>query len=165
MIMGCVFFNLSTIDWTAISAIVSFIMVLITFFTLRQNKKQIQLIQEQWIEEHKPNIQTNIFVSNDFFYLSIQNVGKADLRNCIITLHDKGIEALNHLIDMTDHKGVLWGKQFDLLKGCSQTIPLCIWRETGSFSEFNFTISSIECNFAQTFQVDMIQPWEIQKRK
>lgn len=165
MIMENMSFNLTTIDWTAISAVVSFLMVLITFFTLKQNKKQMQLIQAQWIEEHKPLVRTNIFVSNDFFYLNIQNNGKTDLTNCTITLHDKGIDTLNNLIDMTNHKGILWGEPFDLLIGSSRTIPLCLWREYGNFSEFNFTITSIKCDFSQTFQVDMIQPWTIQKRK
>lgn len=68
-------FDLSTIDWTAISSIVSLIMVIATFVTLRVNSKQLKEIKRQWKEEHRPNLQISLVVKNEHFLVCVSNVG------------------------------------------------------------------------------------------
>lgn len=68
-------FELSTIDWTAISSIVSLVMVIATFVTLRVNSKQLEEMKRQWKEEHRPIIQLSIVVKNGHFLVCVSNIG------------------------------------------------------------------------------------------
>lgn len=68
-------FELFKIDWTAISSIVSLIMVITTFVTLWVNSCQLKEMKRQWKEEHRPHIQLSIVVKNETFLLSVSNVG------------------------------------------------------------------------------------------
>lgn len=67
--------QLSTIDWTAISSIVSLVMVVATFVTLCVNGKQLKEMKRQWKEEHRPNVQISIVVKNGYFLVRLCNVG------------------------------------------------------------------------------------------
>ena len=65
----------STINWTAVSSIVSFIMVIATFVTLFVNSRQLKEMKRQWKEEHRPNVQVSIVVKNKTFCVRVNNVG------------------------------------------------------------------------------------------
>lgn len=67
--------ELSTINWTAISSIVSCIMVIATFVTLSVNKRQLDEMKRQWKSEHRPNVQISIIVKNKAFFVRVDNVG------------------------------------------------------------------------------------------
>lgn len=67
--------QLSTIDWTAISSIVSLVMVITTFVTLWVNGRQLKEMKRQWKEEHRPNMQISIVVKNGYFLIRLCNVG------------------------------------------------------------------------------------------
>lgn len=69
--------SLSTIDWTAISAIVSLLMVIATFISLMMNNRQLKELKRQWKEEHRPVIQIYIVVKDEHFLVCVQNVGNA----------------------------------------------------------------------------------------
>ena len=77
--------QLSTIDWTAISSIVSLVMVIATFITLWVNGKQLKEMKRQWKEEHRPNVQISIAVKNGYFLICVNNVGNELATN--IRLH------------------------------------------------------------------------------
>lgn len=68
-------FELSKIDWTAISSIVSLIMVITTFITLWVNSRQLKEMKRQWKDEHRPHIQVSIVVKNETFLVCVSNVG------------------------------------------------------------------------------------------
>lgn len=68
-------FDLSTLDWTAVSSIVSLIMVVTTFITLWVNGRQLKEMKRQWKEEHRPHIQVSIVVKNETFLVCVSNVG------------------------------------------------------------------------------------------
>lgn len=80
--------ELSTINWTAISSIVSCIMVIATFVTLIVNKRQLNEMQRQWKEEHRPNIQVSIVVKNKAFLVRVNNAGNELAAN--VKLHFNG---------------------------------------------------------------------------
>lgn len=67
--------SLSTIDWTAISAIVSLLMVIATFVSLMVNNRQLKEMKRQWKEEHRPVIQIYIVVISGYFLVCVRNVG------------------------------------------------------------------------------------------
>ena len=81
-------FNLCTIDWTAVSAIVSGIMVIITFFSLMQSKKQLKEMKRQWEAEKAPNIILSLGISQTNLFLKINNVGIFPAENVKLSIND-----------------------------------------------------------------------------
>jgi len=71
-------FDLCKMDWVAVSAIATFVMVIATFLALRQNKKQLKELKRQWQEEHKARLEFSIDTKYCTFFLKMQNVGKSD---------------------------------------------------------------------------------------
>ena len=61
--------DLCTIDWTAVSAIASALMVLVTLITLCQNRKQLKELQRQWDEERMPNLIISLGIAQKCLYL------------------------------------------------------------------------------------------------
>lgn len=82
MILDCVTFTLSNIDWTAIGAIVTALMMGATFYTVFQNSKQLQELKRQWDEQNRPRLYGRISNYQKTFYLEIYNAGNQDA-NCV----------------------------------------------------------------------------------
>lgn len=80
-------FNLCTFDWSAISAIVSFIMVIATFLTLYFNQKHLR-------EERRARLNCRICTYNHAYFLEIYNSGQEDAYNINLIFNDI---FLNHL--------------------------------------------------------------------
>lgn len=68
--------DLCTIDWVAISAAISLLMVIATFITLWQNRKQLNEIKKQWNEERRARLEFSIVAIDKCFMLKIENIGK-----------------------------------------------------------------------------------------
>ena len=69
------YINLCTIDWAAVSAIASLLMVIATFITLRQNKGQLNQMKKQWSEERRARLEFSIVFINQYIMLKVENVG------------------------------------------------------------------------------------------
>ena len=54
MSLECITFSLSNIDWTAVGAIITALMMVATFITVYQNKQQVNELKRQWDLEHTP---------------------------------------------------------------------------------------------------------------
>lgn len=63
--------DLCEIDWTAISAIASFVMILVTWLTLRQNKKQVNELNRQWKEQNRPKLSYSVIPSQKWYCFKI----------------------------------------------------------------------------------------------
>ena len=85
---------LCTIDWTAVSAIVSALMVCVTFYTISQNKKQLKELKRQWEEENRPRIYPRIITYNKAYFLEFFNSGKVDAFDVDININQTFIENL-----------------------------------------------------------------------
>ncbi len=70
-------FELCKIDWTAIAAVASLIMVIATFLTLLQNRRQVRELKRQWSEQNKPIIIYDIQEFGSWFFLVIKNIGNS----------------------------------------------------------------------------------------
>jgi len=80
--------DLCKIDWVAISAIASFAMVLITWFSLRQMRRQ-------WEEERRPNLNFSVELNqNTWYVLKISNTGKRDAYNINLRFNQVFIDNL-----------------------------------------------------------------------
>lgn len=86
--------DLCTIDWTAISAIASAVMVLVTLLTLCQNRKQLKELRRQWEEERMPNLIVSLGIAQKGLYLKINNVGMLPAYNVKLQVNE---DFLTHL--------------------------------------------------------------------
>ena len=59
--MICIDFKLP-IDWVAISAIATALMTIVTFFTLIQNRKQLNELKRQWHEANNAKLIFSIII-------------------------------------------------------------------------------------------------------
>lgn len=120
-------FYLYTIDWVAIGAIASFVMVIVTFVTLRQNKKQIDELKRQWDEQNRPDITFKIIQSDYFICLQILNVGNAKAYDIFFEFNKEFIDLLKvegTSLSMTD--SAIETFPLDLVKGQAKSYPLFI---------------------------------------
>lgn len=82
------------INWTAISSIVSSIMVLIALISLCQNRKQLHLLEKQREEDLRAKLVLEIISWQNLFLLKISNIGKETAYNIKIDIEGELID--NH---------------------------------------------------------------------
>lgn len=80
-------FDLHIIDWNAISAIISFLMVIATFLTLFYNQKRLR-------EENRARLNFRIITYNHAYFLEIYNSGKKDAYDVNLTINEDFLEQL-----------------------------------------------------------------------
>ena len=105
---------------TYLGAATSFVMIVYTGLTLKQNKEQLNELKKQWEEEHKPDIAVYFFNYDQFFYIRIKNISKVTVSNVSITIthspktniiwhYDKwkqNIENLHFSIEPNGHRDI-----------------------------------------------------------
>lgn len=92
------FWDLCTIDWSAIAAIVSFCMIILTFISLLQSRKQLKEMKRQWDENNRPNICINVIVYNKAYFLQIANIGNVDATNVRLKFNEEFISNIKSQI-------------------------------------------------------------------
>ena len=125
-------FYLDTIDWVAIGAIASFVMVIVTYVTLRQNKMQLNELRRQWEEQNRPEIVFKIKVVKSIVRLEISNIGNSVASNIEFYFNEEFLKVLKE--DCTSYwktENVIKQnpiEQFplDLVKGQAKSYPLFI---------------------------------------
>lgn len=75
--MICIDSNLP-IDWVAISAVATALMTLVTFFTLIQNRKQLNELKRQWHEANNAKLIFSIIITDNYLIcLEVKNIGNS----------------------------------------------------------------------------------------
>lgn len=82
-------FDLYTIDWTAIGAIVTSLMMFATLCSLYQNRQQLKELKKQWHESNRARLNVRIIVYNKAYYIEYHNSGKDDAYNVNISINDE----------------------------------------------------------------------------
>lgn len=96
-----------------LSAAATFIMVIFTWLTLKQNSQQLEELKRQWSEDHRARLSFSIVSKQGIFMLMIANVGKETAYNIRLTFSDQFIESL--LANSTkDIYRKLQGKSFSI---------------------------------------------------
>ena len=67
------FWDLCTIDWSAIAAIVSLFMIVLTAISLLQSKKQLKEMKRQWKEQNTPVVSCSLAKCKDSVLLEVFN--------------------------------------------------------------------------------------------
>lgn len=89
----------STENWLSfwasyLSAAATFIMVIYTSWTLKQNNEQLKEIKRQWKEEHRARLLFSIDCKQGLYVLKISNVGPEPAYNIKLKFSDSFINAL-----------------------------------------------------------------------
>ena len=94
--MICIDFKLP-IDWVAISAIATALMTLVTFFTLIQNRKQLNELKRQWHEANNAKLIFSIIIIDNFLIcLEVKNIGNSLAKDIKFTINDSFLDKLIH---------------------------------------------------------------------
>lgn len=75
MILAVIKLNLTTVDWTAVAAVMSFLMIVVTLISLCQSKQQLKELKRQWEEANRPRLTFGVVRWHGLFLLKITNVG------------------------------------------------------------------------------------------
>lgn len=88
--------DISWLDFWAsyMSAAATFLMVIFTWLTLKQNGEQLVELKRQWNEDHRARLSFSIVSKQGIFMLKIANVGKEIAYNIRLTFSDLFIESL-----------------------------------------------------------------------
>ena len=124
--------DLCKIDWVAVSAVASFAMVVITWFTLQQMKRQ-------WEEERRPNLTFSIAISQVWYVLKISNIGKQNASDIKINFNK---EFVDNLLKENIRKTFrdLHNKSFVIEAGCSKYFLICSCEEVEKmYNKINIT--------------------------
>ncbi len=92
MILLCICFSWSTF-WTALSAIGTIAMAIITYCTLSKNDEQVTEMKRQWEEDNKPYIDVRLAYEHSLSstasrYLLLENYGKGVATDIQLTFED-----------------------------------------------------------------------------
>lgn len=71
---------------TYISAAASFIMIYVTYLSLKQNREQLDEMKRQWDEEHKPEIIAYMTIHENYFYVCIKNTSRVPIHNIKVSI-------------------------------------------------------------------------------
>lgn len=141
--MICIDFNLP-IDWVAISAIATALMTLVTFYTLIQNRKQLNELKRQWFEANNAKLIFSIIIVENFLIcLEVKNIGNAVAKEIKFNINDSFLDKLIHsrlketFVNLNKHS-------FYLNPNDKKQYLLCHRRsseDTSHFTLFNTNIS------------------------
>lgn len=71
---------------TYISAAASFLMIYVTYLSLKQNRKQLDEMKRQWDDDHKKELVAYMVVHDSRFYLCIKNTSIVPITNIRATI-------------------------------------------------------------------------------
>lgn len=162
----CITFNLGTIDWVAIGAVATLLMVIVTWCTLRQNRKQLNELKRQWEEENRPSIEVYFLKESEISKMArieILNIGKRPATNITFHIDEKLVSdyATTKTVKEALQK-IGNDKEYYLLPEESQIFELCKKEEKSNSLNDNYTIAGVNVdeveltnfiNFLKTNQI------------
>ena len=107
-----IYWDLCAIDWSAIAAIVSLFMIVLTAISLLQSKKQLKEMKRQWKEQNTPVVSCSLAKCRDSVLLEVFNTSQ-------VPAHKVKIEIVNN----TGEKIFHFEETSALLKEMSFEIP------------------------------------------
>lgn len=123
MFLSCLNFNLWTIDWSAIAAIVSLLMVIITAISVWHNKQQLEELKRQWEDQNTPKLSCALEHDIDGILLVVYNISNVVADNVLVTIENRS-NLGGALFDLT--KNILLSTKFVIPPGQYKVIPLYI---------------------------------------
>lgn len=123
VIMLRIYWDLCTIDWSAIAAIVSLFMIVLTAISLLQSKKQLNEMKRQWKEQNTPVVSCSLAKCNDFVILEVFNSSQVPAHRVKIEIVNNTGEKIFHF-EETD--ALLKEMTFEIPPQMIKQIPIWI---------------------------------------
>lgn len=126
---SCIVFELSHIDWDALTAISTILLAIITYCTVRQNKSQLKEMKHHWEIEQSPDLDFALIsmpyrMPEESLAIEITNFGKGIADNIKLTLDKDFVN--NFPIESVRAKArKIEQSEYRVLPGESKIIPLC----------------------------------------
>lgn len=89
-------FDLIPIDWSGVSAIVSFLMVVLTTISLIHNRKQLNELKRQWNEQNTPILSCSLEKSRDRLIIDVHNSSRVPAHKVKIQIDNCSNEQIFH---------------------------------------------------------------------
>ena len=143
---------------TALSAAASFLMVFITWRSLVQNRKEMDMLKEQWKEEHKAKVVFKIkYTGYGIYRLVMENVGKETANGIGFSLDNSFLDSIL-LPSLKTYLSEISEKQYQLLPGESISFEFA-YQETNHYDGFpikntHYSYEDLKANFASMSSVD-----------
>lgn len=118
-----IYWDLCTIDWSAIAAIVSLFMIVLTAISLLQSKKQLNEMKRQWKEQNTPVVSCSLAKCNDFVILEVFNSSQVPAHRVKIEIVNNTGEKIFHF-EETD--ALLKEMTFEIPPQMIKQIPIWI---------------------------------------
>jgi hypothetical protein len=165
--------TIGTNFWYGFTAIATLAMVVATFLTLRQNRKQVAELKRQWEEEHKARITFDIEAEDFEFFLKIENVGKSVANITKIEINSEFLDKMSTTETGWKRKPLeyLFAHPLRISPGVSKYYLLCSTKETENESELKSTPIKIICTYngeehKEEFSIDdykyILGSWKIE---
>ncbi len=129
MIVTCICcFSWSTF-WTALTAVGTIAMAIITYCTLSKNDGQVAEMKHQWEEDNKPYLDVRLVYEHSLSstasrYLLIENYGKGTATDIQISFEDKFIENIS-IQELQKQIKALQSRTYKVLPGRSNKEIFC----------------------------------------
>ena len=125
----CIIIDLSTIDWNALTAISTFLLAVITFVTVWQNRSQLKEMKRQWEIEQSPDLDIALIslpyrTPDESLAIEIRNFGKGIADNIKFTL-DKDFVNSFPIKSVRKMALKIEKSEYGVLPGESKIIPVC----------------------------------------
>ena len=118
-----IYWDLCAIDWSAIAAIVSLFMIVLTAISLLQSKKQLNEMKRQWKEQNTPVVSCSLAKCNDFVILEVFNSSQVPAHRVKIEIVNNTGEKIFHF-EETD--ALLKEMTFEIPPQMIKQIPIWI---------------------------------------
>lgn len=169
MIVTCICcFSWSTF-WTALTAVGTIAMAIITYCTLSKNDEQVAEMKRQWEEDNKPYLDVRLVYEHSLSstasrYLLIENYGKGTATDIQISFEDRFIENIS-IQEFKKQLNTLCSKTYKVLPGRSIKEIFCDIIDMGSklrisVEEFDLNQRSVLLDYLnKPIKVDVKYKW------
>lgn len=126
---SCIVFELSHIDWNALTAIGTILLAIITYCTVRQNKSQLKEMRRQWEIEQSPDLDFALIslpyrMQEESLAIEITNFGRGIADNIKLKL-DKDFMNNFPIESVREKACKIEQSEYRVLPGKSQIIQIC----------------------------------------
>lgn len=118
-----IYWDLCTIDWSAIAAIVSFFMIVLTAISLLQSKKQLKEMKRQWDEQNTPVVSCSLAKCKDSVLLEIFNSSNVPAHKVKVEIANNTGEKIFHF---EETNALLKEMSFEIPPQMVKQIPIWI---------------------------------------
>lgn len=151
--------------WTALTAVGTIAMAIITYCTLSKNDEQVSEMKRQWEEDNKPYLDVRLVYEHSLSstasrYLIIENYGKGTANDIQISFEDSFIENIQ-IQELQKNLKVLQSKAYKVLPGRTIKEIFCDIIDLGNSGKSRISVEEFNLSQRSTLLDYMSKPIQI----